>query len=212
MPNFTVSGGLTTSNSLQLNNLQFKQNFTATAESEIWTGKITLCNDSDNFDYSLQAAYFPLCTSTCDLGLSTIYHSEIKPKKYTDFDTLLGPQISCQFSDTFFYEASVYFFLKYTHFNSKTLQISNIFTKTLALNMDFYFMPSEDFSLGFKISSFNDYKYNCFFTPFWTFYTTLQLTNQLDFHVELEAAYVDMFTLSANLSQISFSSYLQWSF
>lgn len=170
----------------------------------------TVSAQDSAYSFAATGLYFPTIAGCSDFGVISTIHTKYKTPTYFDLDLLLGVDFQKQCTEHFFLEAAVMYFFKGSYIFALKNYNPWVNTSFLALLLDFNIFVNPQFDLGFKISSYNRYKYNNFFTPFWTLYSNYELFPNIVVGLEIEAAYVDMFTLSANFQGITLSSFITW--
>lgn len=188
----------------------FAGNLGCTAVLEHWEIAALACLEKNMFDFSTSCIFVPVITDSMDLGVNVILHTETEYKTYLDIDLLLGGYFAVTDSSHFIFDASIFYFQKHTHIFNIIKNRPWITTNDLALDLDFRFPINDYFTLGFEISSFNKTKFNSFLTPFYTFYVNYDMFENLTLNFNTQINYIDMFTLSGNLTNISLSAGVDW--
>lgn len=195
---------------INYNDVDLLGNIGCTADLNRWEFTALLCAEENMLDYSTSVLFLPLVTNTIDLGIHTLFHGELEFNTYLDLDMLLGLYFSAQAGSHFIFTSSFYYFRK----SSLIFQISKntpfLNSNTMAVELDFKCPLTPESAVGFTISSFNKTKYNSFITPFYTLYSSYDITDKITVNLALQINYIDMFTLSGNINHITVSSGIDW--
>lgn len=162
------------------------------------------------YGFAADVLFFPQIAGCSDFGVISKVHTKYKDPTFFDLDVMLGLDYQKQCSQKLFVEAAVMYFYKGSYIFALKDYNPWVNTHFLSLLLDINYFINSQFDFGFKICSFNRYKYNNFFTPFWTLYSNYEFTPAVLLGLEVEAAYVDMFTLSANFQGVTLSSFITW--
>lgn len=195
----------------QYKDIHDNQKLSFAVDAAALKSEVNVANTYNQINFTLNTAYAPKMNNF-NLGVNTYIHSQTKYDVYTLFDFLIGAYFSKQFTDLFYMDASVMFMDNLSQINANKNHMKWLNTKDIALKLLFDFTVTDKLNCGLKLSSFNDYKYNLLFTPFVNFYCDYSITNSLAVGSALEFYYIDMFTLSANLNSVNFSTFVKWSF
>lgn len=175
-----------------------------------WKMTELISAEKNMLDSFSSVMYLPLSTNMFSLGLHSILHTETEFQTYQDFDFLTGAYFSFHGAKHFIFEASAFYMLKATQIFYIKENFPWLFTNSLAAKLNFLCPINDLFSAGFEFSSYNETKFNSFITPFFTLYGNYNITDDIKLHCAIQANYIDMFTLSANLNNITFTAGADW--
>lgn len=185
-------------------------NIGCTADLEQWELTGLICAEKNMLDFSVDALFVPIVTKNIDLGLHSILHTEIEFGTYVDVDFLFGGYIAHQYSPKVLFDGSVFYLMKTSHIFLLLKNRPWIVLNNLAVDLDFRFLCTPEFLCGFEISSFNKTKYNSFITPFYTLYIKFNVSKNIALNFNTQVNYIDMFTLSGNVNNITISTGVEW--
>lgn len=186
--------------------------FTAGAHTHEITFRtgLEICSDRQNI--TADATYTPFSWYFLDGGIRLINHCTFCPDIYSEYDLLPGLFLKLTPADWFTFSLSYLYQLKSSKVYALEGAYGNIISNDMGFDLNAAFHITNQLETTLSFSSFSFFKYYLFLSPVSSFSISYEVLPDLLIALTEQVQYIDFFTLSANLDELSTSLSLSWRF
>lgn len=163
--------------------------------------------DKNEIDISNQIIYAPSINNRWQAGLKFISHEDIHKDDFLEQDLLIGPYASFSPNESLSFEAEILYMKKLTWIYQIVPDMGILSSDSLALRGNINYSPLKWLTVRAEMASYTSHSYPIFCAPNFLLGFDFKITYFFTAGFSMDAQYIDMFTLSGNLSNIGISSY-----
>lgn len=164
------------------------------------------------YDITAEAVYWPSFFSWLNIGAGMIFHTQIDPECFVEYDFLYGLFAKVSPLDWLSFSVNMLRLRKTARIwtaDSDSLRIKN---GNLAFSVGAVIKPVERLAISLDFSSYSYYRVMLFLAPDFKLGVSYKTAPSVTVGSEVDVQYIDMFTLSANLNSVNFRAYVKMEF
>lgn len=167
---------------------------------------------SDKLGVTVDAAYTPFSLFFVNGGVRLINHYTASYDIYSEYDLLPGLYLTLTPSDWATFEFTYLYQYKTSRIFALENARDNLISTGIGFEHSMTFRPLDQLSLTLSHGSFSLFKYYLFLSPVVSLNATYEVIPDLFIGLTEQFQYIDFFTLSANLHEMSTCLSLSWRF
>lgn len=166
----------------------------------------------EGVNLTVQGIYAPTVKEIFNPGVILINHFDWDYNDFFEFDFLTGFYLEARPSNKWIFNTTLLYHRKVSAIYAVYKDIKSLISNGMAFELSTTHIPKDGITVNFTLASYNFFRYFLSFSPDFRLSAEFKVNDYLFLGANLEAQFVDFFTLSANCSSIGGGVSIGWRF